>query len=269
MGRDTVIGLIGSGNMASAMVEGFVRAAPARANRILLTDRGSGRAARLAQRVGATVADSNAELVARSDIVMLCVKPVDIESVLRSVGHDIRSDTTVVSVAAGVTTVTIEAVLDEAVAVLRVMPNVPVQVCRGTVVVASGRFADTAAEAPVLDWMQLLGTVVQLDERYMDAATALSGSGPAFLALLVEAFEDAGIVAGLTHDKARQLILSTIDGTAALLAENDLSASSLRRMVTSPGGTAANGLAVLERAGVRGAIIDAVQTAMRRARELG
>ena len=117
--------------------------------------------------------------------------------------------------------------------------------------------------------MALLGSVVALEERQFDAATALSGSGPAFIGLIVEAFEDAGIVAGLSHQTARELILTTVQGTAQLLAEHDMACSALRRMVTSPGGTAAAGVASMERAGVRGAIIDGVLAAMRRAAELG
>ena len=114
----------------------------------------------------------------------------------------------------------------------------------------------------MLDWLRLLGSVVDLPERQFDAATALSGSGPAFIALVVEAFEDAGIVSGLTHAKARELILTTMTGTAALLSETDLACSTLRRMVMSPGGTSAAGLAQMERAGVRGAIIDGVLAAI-------
>jgi pyrroline-5-carboxylate reductase len=266
---ESTIGLIGAGNMASAMVEGFVRADPARAGRILVTDRGSGRAASLASRLGVVALDANEDLVARADVVLLCVKPIDVEHVLRSVRGGITRQTALASVAAGVATVTMESILDEDVPVFRLMPNVGVQVCLGTVCLATGRSTSTAAEARLLDWLELLGTVVALEERQFDAATALSGSGPAFIGLVVEAFEDAGIVSGLTHAKSRELILTTMTGTAALLAEHDLAASALRRMVTSPGGTAAAGLAALERAGVRGAIIDGVLAAMRRAGELG
>ena len=267
--ESSTIGLIGAGSMASAMIEGFVRADPERAGRILATDRGSGKAERLAAERGIVHVASNEELVDRADIVLLCVKPIDVEHVLRSVGSRVTGTKALASVAAGVATVTMESILDEDVPVFRLMPNVPVQVCSGTVCFAPGRFADTAAEERVLDWLRLLGTVVRLEERQFDAATAVSGSGPAFIGLIVEAFEDAGIVAGLTHETARQLILSTMLGTATLLDENDLSCSDLRRMVTSPGGTAATGLAALERAGVRGAIIDGVLAAMRRAAELG
>jgi pyrroline-5-carboxylate reductase len=267
-GRST-IGLIGAGSMARAMVEGWIRADPGRTARILTTDRGSGRAAELARTRGVEHVASNAELVARADTVLLCVKPIDVERVLRDVGGRIDPGKAVGSVAAGVATVTIESILDGDVPVFRLMPNVAVQVGLGTIAYAPGRFTDTTAEERVLDWMRPLGTVVQLEERQFDAATALSGSGPAFIALLVEAFEDSGIVAGLSHAKARELILTTMTGTAALLQEQDMSCSTLRRMVTSPGGTAAAGLTTLERAGVRGAVIDCVLAAMRRAGELG
>ena len=251
------------------MVEGWLRADPERASRILVTDRGSGRAARLVERHGVSEVASNEELVARSDIVFLAVKPIDVERVLRGVASTITAAKTVASVAAGVRTVTIESVLGADVPVFRLMPNVGVQVCAGTICFAPGRFTHTDAEQRVLDWLSLLGTVVPLAEGQFDAATALSGSGPAFLALLLEAFEDAGIVAGLSHQTARELILSTTIGTARLLDEKNLACTELRRMVMSPGGTSAAGLHRLEAAGVRGAIIDSILAAMTRARELG
>jgi pyrroline-5-carboxylate reductase len=153
--------------------------------------------------------------------------------------------------------------------VFRFMPNVGVKVGGGTLAYSAGRFTDPAAERAVLDVFSLLGEIVPLDERLFDAATALSGSGPAFLGLIFEAFEDAGIVSGLTATDARRLLLSTVAGTVELLRADELSCSALRRMVTSPGGTAAAGLAEMERHGVRGAVIDGVTAAMRRAGELG
>jgi pyrroline-5-carboxylate reductase len=149
------------------------------------------------------------------------------------------------------------------------MPNVGVKVGAGTLCFASGPFAGTPAEARVLSWLGRIGTVVTLEERLFDAATALAGSGPAFLGLVIEAFEDAGITSGLSASAARQLILSTMVGTASLLDESGVSCSELRRMVTSPGGTAAAGLAQMERASVRGGIIDGVLAALARAGQLG
>ncbi len=273
------IGLIGSGNMAAAMVAGWVRADAALAPRIHLTDRGSGRARQLAEEMAAvadaagtpgapTVHSSNRELVQAVDIVLLCVKPIDIEDVLREVSDLVEPHHVVGSVAAGVQTATMENLLDDDVPVIRFMPNVPVRVNSGTLVYALGR-ATSDKVGPTLDLFQLLGACVELQERLFDAATALSGSGPAFFGLVVEAFEDAAIVAGLSANVGRELAVTTMVGTAEMLVSEGMSCSELRRMVTSPGGTAATGLAQMERGGVRGAIIDTVVAARDRARELG
>ena len=263
------VGLLGAGNIASAMVSGWVRADPAMAERILVTDRGSGRAAQLAERDGVRHVAANADLVREADIVVLCVKPVDVERVLREVTDLVTPAKAIASVAAGVRTATLETILDVDAPVFRFMPNVGVKVGAGTLAYSAGRFTNTAAEQSVRGTFALLGEVVELDERLFDAATALSGSGPAFLGLILEAFEDAGIVSGLAYGDARRLLLSTVAGTAELLRADDLACSALRRMVTSPGGTAAAGLAEMERHGVRGAVIDGVVAAMRRAGELG
>jgi pyrroline-5-carboxylate reductase len=264
-----VLGLLGAGNMASAMVTGWVKADPAMAGRILVTDKGSGRAAALAERYGLRHTASNGDLVDAADIVVLCVKPIDVERVLREVSELVTVDKAIASVAAGVRTATLETILDVDAPVFRFMPNVGVQVGLGTLAYSSGRFIHTDAETAVLSVFQLLGEIVPLEERQFDAATALSGSGPAFIGLLMEAFEDAGITSGLTYADSRTLLLSTVIGTAGLLQEEQMPCSVLRRMVTSPGGTAAAGVAELERQGVRGAIIDCVVAAMRRAGELG
>ena len=267
------IGLIGSGNMAGAMVAGWVRADPSIAARIHLTDRGSGRATRLAREVGGdhgtpVVHADNRELVEAVDVVVLCVKPIDIEDVLREVSELVRPDQVVASVAAGVQTATMENLLDDDVPVVRLMPNVPVRVNSGTLVYALGRVSNDRIGA-VLELFEALGTCVELPERLFDAATAVSGSGPAFFGLVVEAFEDAAIVAGLSAAIGRELAVTTMVGTAEMLVSEGLSCGELRRMVTSPGGTAATGLAQMERGGVRGAIIDTVVAARDRARELG
>ena len=269
MNDTTVLGSIGAGNMAGAMVEGWLRADPALAERVLVTDRGSGRAARLAERLGVQHVADNAELVRRADVVLIAVKPIDVERVLREASELIDAGTAVVSVAAGVATTTLENVLEQGVPLFRCMPNVGVKVGSGTLCFASGPFTGSDAEARVLGWLGQLGTVVTLEERLFDAATALSGSGPAFFGLVVEAFEDAAIVAGLSAKVGRELAVTTMVGTATMLVRENMSCSDLRRMVTSPGGTAAAGLAEMERRGVRGAIIDGVRAAQLRAGELG
>lgn len=274
MANDSLtIGLIGSGNMASAMVRGWVSADASVAARIHLTDRGSGRATSLAADVttdtGAPqVHTNNRDLVAAVDLVVLCVKPSDLEDVLREISDSLEPRHVVASVAAGVQTATMENLVDGRVPVLRLMPNVPVEVNAGTLVFARGR-ADSPLVTDVLEQFAALGTLVELQERLFDAATALSGSGPAFFGLVVEAFEDAAIVAGLSATIGRKLALTTMVGTARMLDEQDITCGELRRKVTSPGGTAAAGLAHMERSAVRGSIIDAVVAARDRARELG
>lgn len=254
--------------MASAMVEGWARADPEMAKTITVSDRGSGRAASLAESTGCKWTTDNLELIANSDVVILCVKPIDIETVLRQVSDQIHPDKLVASVAAGVQVATIENLLEDGVPVLRFMPNVPVRVNSGTMVYAGGVATSHVVDDTIAAF-EMLGTVVKLDERMFDAATALSGSGPAFFGLVVEAFEDAAIVAGLSAKVGRELALTTMVGTAKMLTEQNLSCGELRRMVTSPGGTAAAGLAHMERSSVRGSIIDAVVAARDRARELG
>ncbi len=267
--RPTTLGLIGAGNMASAMVAGWVGADAGMAGRILVTDRGSGRARALAEHHGVRALERNEELVRAADVVVLCVKPVDVERVLRDVAHLVTPQKAIASVAAGVRTSTLETILDVDAPVFRFMPNVCVRVGQGTLAFSAGRFVHTAAERAVIDAFALLGEVVPLEERLFDAATALSGSGPAFLGLIVEAFEDAGIVSGLTYGDARRLILSTVSGTAELMRREDVAGSTLRRMVSSPGGTAAAGLFEMELRGLRGGIQSGVAAAMRRAGELG
>jgi pyrroline-5-carboxylate reductase len=255
--------------MAGAMVEGWVGADATIAERITITDRGSGRAAALAAHTGCAVeANGNRALVQHCDVVVLCVKPIDIENVLREISDVATTSHVVVSVAAGVQTATIENLLERGVPVVRFMPNVPVRVNSGTLVWAVGRATSDNVQR-VLEDFALLGTCVELDERLFDSATALSGSGPAFFGLVVEAFEDAAIVSGLSATVGRELAVTTMVGTAELLVRENLSCGELRRMVTSPGGTAAAGLAHMERSGMRGTIIDAVVAARDRARELG
>ena len=269
MTSPTVHGSIGAGNMAGAMIEGWLRADPSLGERILVTDRGSGRAADLAARLGVQHVADNAELVRRADVLLIAVKPIDVERVLREASELIDADTAVVSVAAGIATTTLENVLEQGVPLFRCMPNVGVKVGAGTLCFAKGPFTGSAAEERVIGWLDQIGTVVKLEERLFDAATALAGSGPAFLGLVIEAFEDAGITSGLSAASARALILSTMVGTANLLDETGISCSDLRRMVTSPGGTAAAGLAQMERGSVRGGIIDGVLAALARAGQLG
>ena len=263
------IGLIGSGNIAGAFVRGWVRSDPAMAGRITVADARPQAAEKLADATGVAVANSNQELVEKSDLVLLAVKPQDVEAALRGSVEQFGRGKILASVAAGRTIAFLETMFPFDVAVIRLMPNVAVEVGAGTIAFAAGGNVDQEIEEQVCELLAPLGRVVSLPEKLFAAATAIGGSGPGFMALIVDAFIDAGVMAGLPVSAARELTYSMLTGTSQLLAESGLSPIELRRRVTSPAGTTAAGLAQLERDGARSAIIDAVQVAYERAYELG
>lgn len=263
------IGLIGAGNIGSAFVRGWLRADAGMAGRIIVADASSFMAERLAEETGITAAASNRELVERCDLVIIAVKPGDIEAALEESLDLFGMGKILLSVAAGRTTTSLEMLFPVGVPVVRLMPNVAVAVGAGTIVLATGEHVDMETEKQVIELLAPLGRIVTLPEKLFAAATAISGSGPGFMALIADGFIDAGIMAGLPAAASRELTASMLDGTARLLTEEGLSPTELRHRVTSPAGTTAAGLAQLERDGVRSAIIDAIQVAVNRANELG
>lgn len=263
------IGLIGAGNMGAAMVKGWIEADPAMAGRITVADAVPSSVKRLAKETGVAVASSNLELVENSDLVIIAVKPPDIEHALEGTLEQFGRGKILASVAAGRTVISLESIFPVEVAVFRLMPNVAVEVNAGTICFASGNNVDPQTEEEVYELFRPLGRVIVLQEKLFAAATAIGGSGPGFLALIADAFIDGGIMAGLPAPVARELTVTMLHGTAKLLMEKGILPSELRHMVTSPAGTTASGIAQLERDGARSAIIDAVQVAAGRASELG
>jgi pyrroline-5-carboxylate reductase len=262
-----IVGLIGAGNMASALARGWVASA-AGPDDMLFSDADEDRSRALAKEVGGRTAGSNRELAEVSDVVVLAMKP----GALGPVAEDVRVPVTerevpVVSILGATTIAALEDALGPGTPILRFMPNVAAEVRQGTFCYASGTSLDARTERDLLDLFGLLGELVPVEERLMDAATALSGCGPAFMALVVEALTDAGVEQGLTAPQASRLAVSTLGGSAALLAARHDDAPSVRRQVTSPGGVTAAGVAALERSGVRAAFADAVDAVVARARE--
>jgi len=229
---------------------------------VLCSDHGSGRAKALAQELGGQAVDANATVADGADLVVLCHKP----ATLRAVAAELEGRVQAVASVLGGTTI---AALQDAypgVPVFRVMPNTPVEVRRGVVCYAPAAGVDAGLEAEVLTLFERLGTVVRIDERLIEAATAVMGVGPAYLALVAEAQVDAGVRYGLSAGLAGHLVTETMSGSAALLAARGYDTLAIRREVTSPGGVTARGLDALERGGVRGAFqaaIDAVCGAAR------
>jgi pyrroline-5-carboxylate reductase len=240
------VGLIGAGNMARALARGW-------GEPVLCSDSGSGRAQELARELGGEALDSRA-VAARADVVVLCHKPAQ----LQAVADEIRDEVKVVASVLGGTPIEALQKAYPDVPVFRLMPNTPVEVRRGVIIYAPAAGIDPELEHRVLALFERLGTVVRLPEGAFEAATAVSGVGPAYLAMLAEAQIDAAVRHGLATAQADRIVVETMEGTAALLAHRGYDTRAVRREVTSPGGSTARGLAALERAGVRAAFQDAI-----------
>lgn len=242
-----IIGFCGSGNMAAAMARGW----HGEVDGMLFTDSGSGRAAALATELGGEAVSSNAELARRADVVVLAVKPARLEEVAGEMG-DARA---VVSLLGATPLARIAAAFPSAEAI-RVMPNVAVEVRRGVLCVTGAESAEVRA------LLEILGEVVDLPDESFDAATAVMGCAPAYLALAVEAIADAGAAAGLDEELARRLVIETTAGTAELLQQ--LHPAELRKAVASPGGSTEAGLDALDSHGARDAFTAAVRASLER-----
>jgi pyrroline-5-carboxylate reductase len=239
------VGLIGAGNMARALARGW-------GDPVLVSDSGSGRARELAEELGGEAFDSNVEVADRADLVVLCHKPAQ----WLSVAHELRDHAkAVASVVGGVESRALRQ--EYGVPVFRFMPNTPVEVRRGVLCYSPDDEVDVELEAQVLGLFGRLGNVVRVPERLIEAASAVMGVGPAYQALLAEAQVDAAVRHGLAPGLAGRLVVETMAGTAALLKLRDYDTLTVRREVTSPGGTTARGLAALERGGVRPAFQEA------------
>ena len=233
--------------MARALARGW-------AEPVLCTDAGSGRAAALVAEVGGEALDSNAELAERAEMVFLCHKPVQLESVAAEIAGSAR---VVVSVLGATPLDALRAAYPEA-TIVRTMPNTPVEVRRGVICLSTEAGIDPAALASVRERLERVATVVEVDDGAMDVATAVMGVAPAYVSLVAEAQVDAAVKHGMPAPRAAQLFIETLAGTAELLAARGYDTLAVRREVTSPGGSTARGLAVLEAAGLRAAFAGAL-----------
>lgn len=263
------LGFLGAGNMAAALVKGLLHSKLVPPAGIIVSDVKADRLASLHQTHGIRTTSDNHELVRTSDVVVLAVKPQVIDKVLEAVGKDIRADQLVVSVAAGVPVSAIENRLPDGARVVRSMPNTPATALAGATAIAPGTHATDEDLAVARAIFEAVGRVVSLDETLLDAVTGLSGSGPAYVMLMIEALADGGVKVGLHRDTALLLAAQTVFGSAKLLLETGEHPGRLKDMVTSPGGTAIAGLHTLESGGLRRTLIDAVEAATMRAQALG
>jgi pyrroline-5-carboxylate reductase len=263
------LAILGAGRMGEALLSGLLRSGAWRTDQIVCTTRSERRAAEVAERHDVTVHTNSAEAAAGADIVLIAVKPQSMATLLTEIAPKLHRGQTVISVAAGVATATIESALLEDVPVVRVMSNVPVQVDEAMSVLAAGAHAGAAEVEVARTILGHVGKVLELGEEQLDAVTGLSGSGPAYVFLLAETMIEAGILLGIPRDVATELITQTMVGSAKMLRDTGRHPVELRESVTSPGGTTIAGIRVLEQERVRAAFINAIEAATLRSRELG
>jgi|Transcript_14916 pyrroline-5-carboxylate reductase len=261
------IGFIGAGQMAEALALGFVNKGGVKASNVYATDINQDRKDVFAA-FGANACDSNSEVVSNSDVVFVAVKPQYVSLVLREVKPVLAQDKVVVSIAAGVTLSTLQAATGADARIIRVMPNTPCLVGETAAAMCLNSKADDTDAEVVKTLFDAVGTIYRVDEKLLSAVTGLSGSGPAYIFVMIEALSDGGVKAGLPRDVAIKLAAQTVKGAAAMVLETGKHPGALKDMVTSPAGTTIAGVHELEKAGVRNAFINAVTGAAARADEL-
>jgi pyrroline-5-carboxylate reductase len=264
--RHPVTAILGAGVMGETVLSGLLRSGRSAAS-VVVGEKRADRARELQERYDVRVL-GNLDAVRAADTVLLVVKPQDVEVLLAEVGPALREGQLVVSLAAGLTTAWIEARVPGGVAVVRVMPNTPALVDQGMAVVSAGSRCTEEQVAEAESLLSGTGRVLRVPESQQDAATAVSGSGPAYVFLVVEAMVEAGVHLGLPRPTATELAVQTVLGAATMVSETGTHPGLLREQVTSPGGTTAAALGELERHGLRAAFLDALAAARDRSREL-
>jgi pyrroline-5-carboxylate reductase len=266
--QNKTIAFIGAGNMGEALIRGLLAGQAIAASHIIATDVRAERRDFLVKTFGVRAIDDNVEAVKAADIVVLAVKPQQVGEVLAGFKSAMSSEKLVISIAAGVTAARIERELGEGTRVMRVMPNTPALVGAGAAGVAKGAHATEDDQATAELILGAVGISVRVEEKFIDAVTALSGSGPAYVFYVTEAMTKAGVAAGLDETLAKKLARQTVYGAAKLLVESGEQPETLRRKVTSPGGTTEAALKVMTDRKLVDIFAEAMQAAEKRSREL-
>lgn len=267
--KGKAVGFVGAGNMGEALIRGLIAVDAVPAKSIYATDVRADRLQQLEAQFGIQGVASNTELVKRSDVVILAVKPQIMGAVLAEIGPAVGPDKLLISIAAGVSAARLRQFLARPARVIRVMPNTPALVLEGATAIARAEGLEPGDIDTAREIFGAVGKAVVLDEGLMDAVTGLSGSGPAYVALVVESLADGGVKMGLDRETAMALATQTVLGAAKLLRETGTHPGQLKDMVSSPGGTTIAGVAALEEGGVRRTFIRAVEQGTLRSRELG
>jgi pyrroline-5-carboxylate reductase len=263
------IGFVGGGNMAGALARGLLHSGTVTADQIRASDVKEERLAELHKEHGIETTTDNEALARWADVVVIAVKPQIVDRILGPIGAALGATDLVVSIAAGVPIESIEARLPEGARVVRAMPNTAAIALAAATAISAGTHAGAPDMEIARALFEAVGRCVVVDETLLDAVTGLSGSGPAYVMLMIEALADGGVKVGLGRDTALLLAAQTVYGAAKLQLETGEHPGRLKDMVTSPGGTAIAGLHTLEAGGLRRTLIDAVEVASRRSAELG
>ncbi len=266
---DKKIGFVGGGNMGEAIIKGLIQAKMVSPQQIFVCDIRRERTAYLHEHYHVNISENLLDLTADSEVIILAVKPQDIASVLEEMKDKLGPNHLLISIAAGISTTYIESFLPEGVALIRVMPNTPALVLEGMSALTPGRYATQRHLELAESLFKAIGKTVIVPEKLMDAVTGLSGSGPAYVAVMIEALADGGVKMGLPRPIASKLAMQTVLGTAKLLLETGMHPAQLKDMVSSPGGTTIAGLHIIEIGGVRGILMEAIERATQRSQELG
>ncbi|MEI8355598.1 MAG: pyrroline-5-carboxylate reductase [Deltaproteobacteria bacterium] len=266
--NEALVGFIGGGNMAEAIIKGLLAGGVSSSN-ITVSEPLEKRRNFLSETYKVNVSTDNGAVVSAASLIIMAVKPQVCVKILEGIANDNFHGKLVVSIMAGVRTGTIEAALDSGVRVVRVMPNTPALVLEAATAICPGSCATTEDVALTTTIFNLLGKTCQVEEKLLDAVTGLSGSGPAYVFTFIEALSDAGVKNGLPRDVATMLAAQTVFGSAKMVLETGEHPALLREKVTSPGGTTIAGLHVLELAGFRGTVMTSVDAATNRSSELG
>jgi len=262
-------GFIGAGNMATALIKGLIESGVYPRDQLLASDKEDGKRDVMSSQFGLAVYSSNSRLVRECSIVVLSVKPQNMRDVLEEVKADIREDQLIISIAAGIPLSVIQKIINQNIPLIRVMPNTPALVQKGISALAAGELVQPEHMAVARTIFGAVGDTVVVEEKLMDAVTALSGSGPGYVFRIMECMVNAGAAVGLEKEIAIRLVVQTFLGAAYLAKESEHSLARLREMVTSPGGTTAQGLATFDRMGLQEMTTQAIEAACRRSVELG
>lgn len=262
------VAVIGAGNMGTALIRGLLGSGWTN-EQILATGPDPAKMEDLRETLGVQTATDNRKGAAFGDTVVLAVKPQILDGVLDEIAGSLAEDALVVSVAAGVPTARIEEHLPADQAVVRTMPNLPATVGYGATAMCAGEHAREAHLATTRRLFESVGSVVEVDEGLMDAVTGLSGTGPMYVFQIIEGLSDAGVKVGLSREDAHTLAMQTVLGSAVMARESGQHPAELKDRVTSPAGTGIEALHAMERGGLRALLIDAVEVATERSRELG